>query len=196
MNISNLKKDVQKLQNDFYNINSKNIFFKNKQKLNCAQVITENYDLDTLLKNTVFVIANTNKIFMDYTIFKLYANPNNYNSIISHIYNSIKICIDQFGSYEIHTNLDSFTITSCERYKDIIKMYCDMCLNNSTEFNIKLVKLYLYNMPNLFETISNTLNPFIDKIVLSKMIKYNKIETRKILENNNESFIEYIIKLN
>ena len=75
-------------------------------------------------------------------------------------------------------------------------MYCDVCLNNATEFNIKLTKVYLYNIPNVFDSISQILNPFIDKIVISKMIIFNKVETKKILENNNNSFIEYIIKLN
>lgn len=195
MNNSNLKNNLQQLQNEFYNNSNKNFFFKNKQKLDCAQNIGSQYDLDTLLHNTFVVIPNTNKIFMEYTIFKLFANPTNYNNIISHLYTLIKHCIDNYGNYEVHVNLDTFSVSSCHRYKDILKMYCNMCLNNETEFNIKLVKVSLYNIPNVFDTISQILNPFIDKIVISKMVKYNKLETKQLLENN-VSIIDYIIKLN
>ena len=47
----------------------------------------------------------------------------------------------------------------------------------------------------MFDTISQILNPFIDKIVISKMVKYNKLETKQLLENN-VSIIDYLIKLN
>ena len=196
MNNSNLKNDLQKLQNEFYNNSNKNLFFKNKQKLNCATNISSQCDLNTLCSNTFVIIHNSNKIFMDYTVFKLYANPSNYNDIITYLYRLIQYCIDQYGNYEVHVNLDTFSVSSCHRYKDILKMYCDVCLNNSTEFNIKLIKVYLYNIPNVFESISQILNPFIDKIVISKMVKFNKIDTKQILDNNNNSLIEYITKLN
>ena len=199
MNNSNLKNDLQKLQNEFYNNSNKNFFSKNKQKLDCAQNIGNQYDLLTLLNNTFINIPNTNKIFMDYTIFKLFANPSNYDNIISYLYQLIKYCIDTYGNYEVHVNLDTFTVSSCHRYKDILKMYCEMCLNNATEYNVKLVKVCLYNIPNVFDTISQLLNPFIDKIVISKMAKYNKVETKQLLNmdtNTNTNIIDYIIKLN
>jgi len=196
MNNSNLKNDLQKLQNEFYNNSNKNMFFKNKQKLNCATNISSFYDLNTLLTNTFVVIENTNKIYMDYTVFKLYANPDNYNNIIAYLYKLIEYCIEIYGSYEVHVNLDTFTVSSCQRYQDIIKKYCNMCLNNSTEFNVKLIKVHLYNIPNVFDTISQILNPFIDNIVLNKMMKYNKTDTKGLLEKHNNSFIEYITKLN
>jgi hypothetical protein len=196
MNNSNLKNDLQKLQNEFYNNSNKNLFFKNKQKLNCATNISSQCDLNTLCSNTFIIIPNSNKIFMDYTVFKLYANPSNYNDIITYLYRLIQYCIDQYGNYEVHVNLDTFSVSSCHRYKDILKMYCDVCLNNATDFNVKLIKVYLYNIPNVFESISQILNPFIDKIVISKMVKFNKIDTKQILDSNNNSLIEYIIKLN
>ena len=117
-------------------------------------------------------------------------------NIINYLYKLIQYCIDQYGSYEVHVNLDTFSVSSCHRYKDILKMYCDVCLNNATDFNVKLIKVYLYNIPNVFESISQILNPFIDKIVISKMVKFNKIDTKQILDNNNNSLIEYITKLN
>jgi hypothetical protein len=196
MNNSNLKNDLQKLQNEFYNNSNKNIFFKNKQKLNCATNISSLCDFNTLCSNTFVIIPNCNKIFMDYTVFKLYANPTNYNEIITYLCNLLQYCIDEYGNYEVHVNLDTFSVSSCHRYKDILQMYCDVCLNNSTDFNVKLIKVCLYNIPNVFDSISLILNPFIDKIVISKMVKFNKIETKQILDNNNNSLIEYIIKLN
>lgn len=196
MNNSNLKNDLHKLQNEFYNNSNKNLFFKNKQKFTCANTISSQCDLTTLCSNTFVIIPNSKKIYMDYTVFKLYATPANYNDIITYLYKLIQYCIDTYGNYEVHVNLDTFSVSSCHRYKDILKMYCDVCLNNATEFNIKLTKVYLYNIPNVFDSISQILNPFIDKIVISKMIIFNKVDTKKILENNNNSFIEYMIKLN
>ena len=99
-----------------------------------------------------------------------------------------------YDNYEVHVNLNTFSVSSCERYKEIIIKFCNACLNNSTKFSEKISKLYIYNIPTVFDTISKILNPFIDPLIYSKIVKYSKNETNVILASNNNSYIEYISK--
>ena len=192
MNNNNLLEDIQKLQNKYYSNNSKNLLFKKQQKLDCASNISNQYDVNILINNTFTLIPNTNKIYLDYNIFKLYANPNNYGAIIEYLLNIIYYCIQRYDNYEVHVNLNTFSVSSCERYKEIIINFCNTCLNNSTNFSAKVSKLCIYNIPTVFDTISKILNPFIDPLIYSKIVKYNKNETNAILASNNNSYIEYI----
>jgi len=117
---NNLINEIKEFQNNYYSVNKKNFFFKKQQKIDCATEISEKCDINTLLNNSVFIIPNTNSIFFDYTIFKVFANPANYNNIINHINHLINYCIQYFERYNVHINLSSFTITAYERYKKLI----------------------------------------------------------------------------
>ena len=195
MDPSKIQNDIKKLQEEYYKTNTKNSFFKNKQKLECAETITQSYDINVLLNNTVYIIPGTNSIFFDYTVFKMFANPSNYSVCIQHITNTINYMISTNESYNVHINLISFTITAYERYKQLIIDFCNICLNHSLSFYAKLNKIYIYNTPNMFDTITKLLSPFVDPTINSKMITYNKTGTNDILIRSNNSFIEYITKL-
>lgn len=187
---------IKQLQNEFYNKNPKNFLFKKQQKLDCATEISDKCDLNTLLNNCVFIIPNTNSIFFDYTIFKLFANPANYNGIINHINHLINYCIQYYEKYTVHINLSSFTITAYERYKTLIMDFCTLCFQTQSNFSDRLTTMYIYNIPNMFDNIMALAAPFVDRSVQSKIVTYNKKNTEELIKPHNNSFIEYIIKLN
>ena len=88
---------INTFKEDYYSKNSKNYFFKNAQKNELANEISSQFELDKLLHSTAFQIANTENVFFDYTVFKLYANDTNYNYIIQHVLNLFHHCIIHFG---------------------------------------------------------------------------------------------------
>ena len=59
-----------------------------------------------------------------------------------------------------------------------------------------LTTMYIYNIPNMFDNIMALAAPFVDRSVQSKIVTYNKKNTEELIKPHNNSFIEYIIKLN
>jgi hypothetical protein len=172
-----LLNEIQKLYDEFYNAQPKNILFKDAQKLKCANTITQQMEIDTLIKNTFYTIQSTNHIFVDYTIFKLYASPDIYTRCVIYLISLFSDAIEKYGAFEVHLNLDTFTIASTNRYKDIINIFLNSCLSNNTKFTEKLNKMHIYNIPVVFDNIKKMLNPFIHASVRPKIMTYTKAES-------------------
>jgi len=179
---NNFLEKIQQLQGEYYNKNGKNTIFKKSQKTECAAIISNSMDLQQLLNHTMYIIPNTNKVFFDYTVFKLYATPDNYNAIIDHVLCLFQICINNYGTYESHFNLLSYTVSACERYKSIFPVLFDACFKNGKTFSDKLDKLYIYNTPSCMASIIQIMTPLIDPIVRPKINFYTKSETEDKLK--------------
>jgi hypothetical protein len=174
---------ITNLRNQYYSDSGKNVLFKNKQKMECATTICNSIGLEQIIDKTIYCVPNSNKVFFDYTIFKMYATPENYNQIVSHALLQCRHKISEQGNFEIHINLNSFTVSACERYKDIIQIFCNECLRSNTRYSINLSKLIVYNSPNMIDAISRIILPFIDPIVRNKITLYSKTESHSLLSN-------------
>ena len=142
---------IDQLRNKYYSQNEKKFFFKKKQKLECANTIVQNFNIDTLIGSTVFVIPNTNHIYFNYPLFKTYAASSLYNSIIDHTLGIVNICIDTYGAFEMHVNLNTFSISAVERYHDAIRLFCDECLKNNKDYYKKNFSQTYSNVKKDFE---------------------------------------------
>lgn len=177
MQNNDLLDQVEKLKADFYSKQNKNTFFTSKQKLAVAETVSNSMNLQELVARSVYVIKDTHKIFLDYTIFKHFANPSNYKYIIDYILTLLTYCIEQNGNFEVHVNLDSFTVSACHRYKEVIELYLTECMKQDTELSDKLNKMHLYNVPSVFESIQKMLAPLIHEDVKQKIELHNKKES-------------------
>ena len=180
--IQNCKAELNALQAKFYQDNGKNTFYKNKQKIECAKMICSKYSIEDLIANTIYQIDGSNKVFIDYTIFKLYMNPDTYQPFIYYAFNLFRKVLESYPSYEVHLNLDTFTVTAAERYKDIIKLYCDESAKNGTHFIDTLDFMNLYNLPSVLELISKILKPFINPDAYKKMILLSNEDSKTRLQ--------------
>lgn len=172
-----LSKKIEALKNGFYIDNKKPVLFKTASKSQCASTICSEIGIATLLLHSIFIIPNTNRLFFDYTIFKSYANPENYSFIVDFISDKIKTCITTYGSYEVHVNLDTFSVSACQRYKEVIQLFCNRCISNNSGYSKELTVMYIYNAPYMFQQISNMLRPFIDYSVLGKIVLCEKSQS-------------------
>lgn len=189
MSSYNLIEEIEKFQDTYYSQSGgKNLVFKKSQKLECASHISTNFDIQLLLNKTIYIIENTNKIFIDYTVFKLYGNPNNYKIIIDRLFSLFLEVINAYGNYECHINLNTFTITAAERYKQIIEMFCGECLQNTTtKYALYLSKMHIYNSPNMLDNISKIFMHYIEPSVRTKIEIYNKIESNEKIKYIHET---------
>lgn len=185
MNQQEIFESMENFKNKYYNQNTKNSLFKKSQKLDCAVQLCKSPDfhLETAIKNTIFIMSDSNRIFFNYEIFKYYGNPENYEAIVNYILSLILLCISKYESFEFHANIQSFTISAAERYKPVIQLFITKCLANNTEFSKLLTKLCVYNSPSLMNDISRLLRPMMDSAIINKIYFYSKLETPEEIKN-------------
>ena len=163
---NDLLAQVNKFKDSYYSKNSKNTFFKKTQKADCAEQISQQFDINILLANTVYIVGDTNQVFFDYSVFKLYANESNYQQIVDYVLILFDIVIRKHGSYVTHVNIDTFTVSAAERYKKVIQTFNAACIRN-TEFvyTQRLQSWHIYNPPSVIDMVHKILKPFIEPSV-------------------------------
>ena len=173
---------MEKYKDEYYQTQGKNSFFKKNQKMDCAKEISQSFQLNDMIQRTIYYIPNTNKIVYNYPVFKLYANPDNYENIIKTVLDIYDIILASYPTIETHIILDSFTISAAERYKSVIKLFCNKCMTSQTKYSERLSAMYIYYTPSMMESISTLLKPFIDPLVKDRITMYSKAESADLIK--------------
>jgi hypothetical protein len=142
-----------------------------------ASKIATEFNVDELLRKTVFIIPGTNKMYVDYLVFKLYAHPTNYVRFVEYTQSLIPDCIQKYGTFECHVNLSTFTVSAAERYKEIVEIFNVVGLRNNTDYSIQLTNLYVYNTPISIDHISKIIFRLIEPELRDKIVLYSKAES-------------------
>jgi hypothetical protein len=187
-----LTERLEELKNNYYQDNQKKMIFKNAQKKECAKNICNNMDINILLQNTFITYPNTHIIYVQYTIFKTYANDNNIVTITNYLFSIIRSHVNKYGGYEMHINLDTYTITAHERYRNMYSVFFDMCNKDELIFSDKLIKMYVYNCPSVINTLHSFFSSFIDKNAIHKITMYDK---KNSTDHHNKLLQFYNIKI-
>lgn len=174
--------EIENYKEDYYSKNSKNMIFKKSQKNELAQEISSQFDITRLLNSTAFQIKNTENIYFDYTVFKLFANDTNYNYIIQHVMNLFNNCIVHFNRIVVHVNLDTFSVSAAERYKNIIILFNQACVSTESDYETKIPNWYIYNTPNVLNMIHRLLKNIIDPNIIKKATMYPKYQSPRLLK--------------
>jgi hypothetical protein len=165
-----LEREIEKTKEEFYSTSGKNSFFKKQQKFDCAKQIIDKISLETLLNRTCYTIPDTNMVHIDYTIMKTFASPEIFDTISDYIINRLAQVEDQYGILEVALNFDGFTISAAERYKDLIKVFCNHCLKNNTDFSITITRFVIYNSPSIIDNVKHIFIPFVEDSLKPKII--------------------------
>jgi hypothetical protein len=174
--------NAEKLKESYYETHKKNVFMKSSQKFDCARDICSKVDIVSLMDQTFWIVPNKNQVFFDYRVYKLYGNPDNFQLVIDNVLHMAKWCIREYGTFEIHLNLATFTISAAERYKPMIQMFCDICMSQTeVEYLKHLITMKVYNIPTVFEHISKLLLPILPPEIVPKMKLLHKSETLPII---------------
>ena len=167
MNITSLTMDEKKIelvQQEYYSSHPKNFFFKKTQKMECAKRVSEQMDLEQLIQRAVFIVSESNVIFYDYPLFKTFVHDNNYLLVYSHFISLVHVLVKEYGSFEIHCNMKSFSISACHRYYSMIATTID----ENQLFTANMTKLIIYHTPNIMEKLTqllhNNIRKFVDRV--------------------------------
>lgn len=164
-----LEEKLFQFREKYYKENKKATLFKNSQKLACAEEITKSFSVDELLNTSIY--ANQYKIMVDYPLIKTFINPTIYTNILQHVEYLTQHILSQYSHFEIHLNIQSFTMTAAQRYNELIKDFCNIYLNS--QYEDKLKHIYIMNPPNIITILQTMFHPFIsesakDKVVILK----------------------------
>ena len=178
-----LENEIDRLKDEFYGSSGKNVFFKKAQKFECANQIMSKISIETLLHNTCRPILTYKHrlVYLDYTIFKSYATPETFNVISDYIIKVFKEFRSQYGYLEVAVNLDTFTVSAFERYKQMISIFCDKCFQQQHAFSKSLTEFNIYNLPHTFDAIKQLISPFMLEEVKSKIHLIGKADSEPIL---------------
>ena len=176
MNPGKIQENIRDLQEEFYQTHSKNRFFKSKQKQECASMIAQQMDIQTLFQHTLCIIPDQSTIYFDYTIFKTFVCPENFHVFLQYIDNVTTPWINQCESYELHLNVQGLTISGFERFSGLM----ESLFQHLPPVSYKMKVIYIYYTPAIVDTILRVMRPFIadyqDKIVF-----YSKKESEEKL---------------
>jgi hypothetical protein len=173
---------INNLRVEYENENKKGVFSSKQYKFDCAKTVLKTVDLETLLNSTLIVLPNSYHLFFDYTIFKTFAVPELYNTIMKYALDKISKCIDSYGTYEMHVNLNTFSVSAFHRYKPVIELYSYEVNTNYPHFHENIQAMRIYNVPSTIETISQLIGPMLPQNVRQKVVRYDKNASEKPMQ--------------
>jgi len=178
-----LLNDLDRFKELYYNENKKSTFQKKAQKYEVAKAITGYFDVNMLLQKTAYIIPNSNKIFINYPIFKQFAQPDNYELFVKYVQNLVSVVIDHNKTFECHINIDTFTISAAERYKGVITAFSEGVFGYTEHMDA----IFIYNSPLMIAKISNLLSNLLDQSTRNKLTFVKKSDSEDIVSFFNEN---------
>ena len=174
----NLMNELEQFKSTYYSDNKKNMVFKTQQKHELATKICSQFGQDELFHKSVYPIRDTNKVYIDYPVFKLFVNPTNYEAFVLFCQNIFNQTIEKHGTFECHINLLSLTVSAIERHQRVVELFCtDPEQRDGMEYTKFLTKICIYNTPSIIDNIINVVKRLIDPDIMKRVIKYSKGET-------------------
>jgi hypothetical protein len=171
--MSNILEELQDKKKELYNEIGKNMIFKKQQKNDVAKQISEQYNVDDLLP--LFCYKKDNNVVVDYNILKIFVYPDIYPKIIDYVMKKYEN--NECSSINIHFNLNSFSMTAAERYKDLIKMYFDKTMASHIDITSITNKIYVYYTPNILNQLLKMFHSFIPLEIRDKVQYFPKKES-------------------
>jgi hypothetical protein len=174
-NKSSVVESMNKIKDDFYSKTSKKFLFKKSQTDQIAANINKELSLEELIRNTVYLIPNTNCIYIDYPVFKMYTSISNYQIVIDRFINIMRAIIEDCGAFQLHINLKSFSISSIEKYQTVFQMYYNSCISQGLLYDEKIIEnITIYNTPSIITSVSVLIMKYTDPSIKKKMVYRDK----------------------
>tara|TARA_B110000008_G_C16763685_1_gene481668 strand:- start:138 stop:647 length:510 start_codon:yes stop_codon:yes gene_type:complete len=162
-----LEEQLKEFRNQYYQENKKATIFKNSQKFACAAEVTKKFTLNQLLEKSIYM--NENKIIVNYPLIKTFINPNIYSNILQHFENLTTQILIKNDIFDIHLDMNTFTMTAAHRYTLLIQEFCSKFLTE--KYDEKIQSIYLYNPPAIISVLRSMFSPFISANIRSKIIE-------------------------
>ena len=184
---SSILDELNQAKTDFYAENGgKNKIFKKEQKLQLARSISENFVLQRLLSESMYLVPGTNHVYIRYEIIKHYATLDIVDELYNYITSIYDECIVKYGGFYIDSDLNTISISGVERLKPFILAICEK-FNREAEqkgfyYANYIINMNFYYVPSFANSLVQMLRPYMSKGNLSeKLTFYSKQESPELL---------------
>lgn len=184
MSDTDVGKSIRDVQEEFYSSQRKQVFFRNRQKSDCAEYVNTVIPLDTMIQNTIVRVNRSPHIYIDYPLFKSYATSGNYHAILNYLVRLLEEVIQEHGEFQMHVNLSSFSMTAAERYSDAIQMFFEICCHPANNYLSRMKCVSIYHTPAVMAAILTFLKKWTNVVtgapsdnICSKTVYYSKEES-------------------
>ena len=178
-----LEKEIEKVQNSFYSENGgKNTFFKKTQKYDCANHLTTRIPIQILMDKMCFALDELDCIYINYSVFKTFANPDNFTDIVNHILSKLEFASKNYSNFSVLLDLDGFTISAAERYKPFIHLFCNTCFQINVGYLVQLNQFIVYNCPSIIDTVKKMLLPLMEGFPTAKVVTILKSDSKPYVD--------------
>jgi hypothetical protein len=167
------------------NPNNKNIKtnpFFTKQQTNIQQILLK-HNITELLNDTVYVLPNTNILFIDYQLFKLFVIKELYPLVIQQFIQQLNELLKSYNTFEVHVNLKGLTVSSLQKYSGIFSLFYETCNKENIVFSKYITKCSLYNISNSIDAISKLIKQFVDDSVKKTVLFYNEKDSENMFSS-------------
>lgn len=171
---------IHQIRQDVKNDNP-NYFFSLSNKEKQYQAVQKNIQFDQLLQASLHIIRD-NHILVDFSILKLFANDSNYDTIIQHLIDNMIFVLDRFPTTVFHLNLNTISVTSCQRLKPLIQLFSERSTLYNKDFSEKTEKIYVYYTPSVISQIIQLIKPCINPVLHGRYVFYQKSESADLFQ--------------
>jgi len=166
-NDENLLDKMKNFKYEYYKTNSSNFLFKKKQKQQYAETICSQFDVPTMIANTIRVLPDSNTVLVDYELFKLFVNDNIYELFMDYTIQIFDYFFNNNISFNMQINTKGLTVSGIERYKGFINLFCMKTIEKN--YSLFINEILLYNTPTMIDSIISIIKPFIEKSIYEKI---------------------------
>jgi hypothetical protein len=127
-----------------------------------------------------FIIPSSNKIYIDYPLFKRFIiDPNQYDQVLSEFQSLVTEVKQKYISYEIHFNALSVTAKTPIKYHHFSQLLYISNICNTDEIDT----LVVYNVSKLIDNCSTIIINVIGKEYKNKIELFTKSESEVLLNS-------------
>lgn len=134
--------------------------------------------LSTAIQSIIYIIPDSNKIYIDYQLFQQFAAPSNYSVFVDKFAQSIVKMKETHHMYEIHVNLRKFTSKAITHYYSFSQLLYNM---KACDMN-DVICLVAYNVSILVNSISQLFVKYIGAEFKHKLILHERDASQRLLD--------------
>lgn len=154
--------------------------------------IYDGISINNILLNTLYILPLTNEspkpisngLYIDYVNLRRIIDHVNVDDIVNYFIELVTEILNEYEAFDIHINLKSFTISSLEKYKNLVCMFYN---KHKMDYISHINAVYIYYTPHVFETI---------KSIFVKLGSFSNNHVVPVLYSHKESHVKLTELLN
>lgn len=168
----NILNRINAVKKEYYEEKPKNLLFKKQQKFDCADSVTKNIDINTILPFIFKTEGDT--IFFNYSIFKVIASPSVYLTLANYLFSITEQIIGAYSKYNLNVDLTGLTMSAIERYREFVVIVSGEGMRNSKGLLKHLNLVHVHNPPSFVEYLCSVVIPIVDPSIKDRFVIYFK----------------------